>query len=135
MLLIAVIAAGGALGALARYAVESAFPHPVTGLPTATLLINVTGCALIGALMVLFADVWAAHRLVRPFLGTGVLGGFTTFSTYVVEAQRLIALGRPRLALVYLIGTAVAALIAVQLGVTATRLVTRRAISRRRSGR
>jgi fluoride exporter len=89
--------------------------------PWATLLINVTGCVLIGVLMVLILEVWVAHRLVRPFLGVGVLGGYTTFSTYAVEAEQLIAAGRPWLALAYLVGTAVAALVAVQVGVGLTR--------------
>lgn len=115
------IAAGGALGASARYGVSLAIPHAPGTVPWATLLINVTGCLLIGVLMVLILEVWMAHRLVRPFLGVGVLGGYTTFSTYAVEAEQLIGAGRPGLALAYMAGTVVAALIAVETGIGVTR--------------
>jgi CrcB protein len=90
----------------------------------ATFVTNVTGCLLIGVLMVLMTEVWAAHRLIRPFLGVGVLGGFTTFSTYIVEAQHALDAGAARLALVYLAGTLAAALVAVYAGITVTRLAT-----------
>jgi CrcB protein len=86
----------------------------------------VTGCLLIGVLMVLITDVWSAHRLLRPFLGTGVLGGYTTFSTYTVDAQRLMAAGHARTALAYLAATLVAALLAVYAGSALTRAATRR---------
>lgn len=120
---LAAIAAGGALGAAARYEVSTVLPHRTDGVPWATLLINLSGCLLIGVLMVLITDVWVAHRLVRPFLGVGVLGGYTTFSTYTVETLRLVEVGRPVLALTYLVVTAVAALVAVQVGVCLTRTI------------
>jgi CrcB protein len=120
---VGVIAAGGVIGAAARYGVAVVVPHPPSGVPWSTLLVNVSGCLLIGVLMVLVFDVWTAHRLVRPFLGVGILGGYTTFSTAVVDAQGLISAGRPGVALIYLVGTAVAALVAVQLGVALTRAV------------
>jgi CrcB protein len=120
-----VISAGGVVGALARYGLGTAFPHAGTGFPWATFGINVSGCLLIGVLMVLIADVWPAHRLLRPFLGTGVLGGYTTFSTYIVDTQHLLAAGAARTALAYLAGTLIAALAAVQTGATLTRLAIR----------
>lgn len=120
---VAVIAAGGALGAAARQGVSLGIPSGDGGLPWATLLVNVSGCLLIGVLMVLIVEARRVHRLVRPFLGVGVLGGYTTFSTYTVEAQVLIAAGRPGVALGYLVGTAAAALVAVQLGVISTRVI------------
>lgn len=119
---VAVIAVGGASGAIARYGVGVALPHRPDGLPWATLLVNVSGCLLIGVLMVLIVEVWVAHRLVRPFLGVGVLGGYTTFSTYTMEVQQLLHAGRPGLALAYLAITVVAALLAVQVGATLTRI-------------
>jgi CrcB protein len=121
-----VVAAGGVLGALARYGIGLAVPHKPAGFPWATFAINVSGCLLIGVLMVLVTDVWPGHRLLRPFLGTGLLGGYTTFSTYVVDVQHLLGAGAARTALVYLVGTLLAALVAVQLGMVATRWVTRR---------
>jgi CrcB protein len=121
-----VVAVGGVLGALARYGIGLAVPHPPSGFPWATFAINVSGCVLIGVLMVLVTDVWPGHRLLRPFLGTGLLGGYTTFSTYMVDTQHLLAAGAVRTALAYLMGTLLAALIAVQVGMAATRWVTRR---------
>lgn len=73
--------------------------------------------------MVLITEAWTAHRLVRPFLGVGVLGGFTTFSTYASRCSRRCA-GAVRTGLLYLAGTLVAALVAVRLGVTLTRRAT-----------
>jgi CrcB protein len=123
---LAAISAGGAVGALGRYGLASAWPHAPGRFPWATFGTNVSGCLLIGVLMVLITEVWSAHRLVRPFLGVGVLGGFTTFSTYSVDVQQLVAAGAARVALLYLAGTVVAALTAVYLGSTLTRLSTRR---------
>ncbi|WP_079664526.1 FluC/FEX family fluoride channel [Streptomyces sp. 3214.6] len=79
------------------------------------------GCAVIGVFMVLISDVWAAHRLVRPFFGTGVLGGFTTFSTYAVDIEKLVNGGHPRTGLAYLAATMCAALAAVWIAATGTR--------------
>jgi CrcB protein len=122
---LAAIAVGGAVGATLRYGIGLAVPATPTGFPWAIFLINVSGCLLIGVLMVLVTQVWPAQRLVRPFFGTGVLGGFTTFSTYVVDIQRLVDAGAAATALTYLAGTLVAALIAVQAGMSATRMALR----------
>ena len=113
---LSVISAGGVLGATARYGLGVAFPAIPGRFPWATFGVNATGCLLIGVLMVLITEVWAGRRLVRPFLGVGVLGGFTTFSTYVVDAQRLVEAGAARTALVYLGGTLFAALAATWAG-------------------
>jgi fluoride exporter len=120
-----VIAAGGVVGSLARYGLSRAWPAPAGGLPWATLVTNVAGCLLIGVLMVLVTDVWAAHRLIRPFLGVGLLGGFTTFSAYAEQSRALLAGGRAAAGLGYLTGTLVTALLAVQVGVVLTRWATR----------
>jgi len=122
---LAVIAGGGVVGSLARYGVSVALPPSARGLPWATFVVNVAGCLLIGALMILIVEVWSPHRLLRPFLGIGLFGGFTTFSTYTVDTQRLLVAGAPRLAFAYLAGTLVAALAATALGVTVARLLTR----------
>lgn len=119
------IALGGMLGSVARHAVSVLLP--ATGdVPWSTVVVNVTGCLLIGVLMVLVVEGRGTHRLVRPFLGVGVLGGYTTFSTYTVDAQVLVADGRPAVALGYLAGTVAAALLAVQLGVVLTRALAAR---------
>jgi fluoride exporter len=118
---LAAIAAGGATGAAARYLIGQQWPTPAGAFPASTLAINVVGCALIGVLMVLIADVWGRQRLIRPFLGTGVLGGFTTFSTYAVDIQRLVAGAHAGTALLYLAVTPIGALLAVWTAATATR--------------
>ncbi|RAY14054.1 fluoride efflux transporter CrcB [Actinomadura craniellae] len=119
----AVISAGGVLGSLARHGLSVAFPHQAGRFDWAIFAVNTAGCLLIGVLMVLITEVWEVHRLVRPFLGIGVLGGFTTFSAYVVGIQQDLAAGAPHTALAYLAGTCAAALAAVHAGVHATRLV------------
>ncbi|MEO3927416.1 fluoride efflux transporter CrcB [Micromonosporaceae bacterium B7E4] len=115
----AAVALGGALGAAGRYGLAVLWPRAPTGVPWATLLTNLSGCALIGLLMRLVTTAAAPHRLVRPFLGTGILGGFTTFSTYAVETRGLLAAGRPGAAVGYLLGTLAGALVAVRLGMWA----------------
>ncbi|MFJ6692927.1 fluoride efflux transporter CrcB [Streptomyces sp. NPDC091294] len=120
---VAAVALGGGIGAAARYGAALLWPVPASAFPWTTLGVNVVGCAVIGVFMVIISDVWAAHRLVRPFFGTGVLGGFTTFSTYAVDIQRLVDEGEARSGLVYLAATLLAALAAVWLAVTATRRV------------
>ena len=120
-LVLVTIAAGGAAGATARYLIGYTWPTPIGTFPASTLMINVLGCALIGVLMVLITDVWSHQRLLRPFLGTGFLGGFTTFSTYAVDIQRLVAGSHLVTAFLYLAVTPVAALMAVWMTATTTR--------------
>lgn len=123
--ILGVIAVGGAAGALARYGLGQAFPHRPGAFAWSTFTVNAVGCALIGVLMVMITEVWRAHPLVRPLLGVGVLGGFTTFSTYIVDAQSALQAGAPRVALAYLVGTPVTALVAVAAGVIVTRMLDR----------
>ncbi|WBB76253.1 CrcB family protein [Micromonospora sp. WMMD1128] len=126
-----VIAAGGALGALARAGAQAVVPRTPTGFPWATFGVNVTGCLLIGVLMAVLA-ARPAGPLARPFLGVGLLGGFTTFSAYVVDAQRLVTDGAPGTALAYLAATVLGALLAVAAGdvVTGRLLAARRGAAR-----
>ncbi len=114
---------GGALGALGRHGLDLALPVHAGGFPLATFLINVSGCLLIGALIVLLTELTAAHRLLRPFLATGILGGYTTFSTYAVQTEQLLAGGHVGTALEYLFGTLVAALAATWAGVWLARSI------------
>ncbi|MFI2784129.1 CrcB family protein [Streptomyces sp. ALB3] len=108
------VAAGGALGATARHAASLAWPAPDDGFPWAVFAVNVTGCALIGVLMVLTVErKVVTHPLVRPFLGVGVLGGFTTFSAYAADVSRLLVRQEVATATAYAAATAVAALGAV----------------------
>jgi CrcB protein len=122
---LAAISAGGVLGALARYGLSTAWAHDPAGFPWATWTINVTGSFLIGVLMVLISRIWPERRLVRPFFGVGILGGYTTFSTSVVDVQQAVAHGAPAIGLLYLAGTLVAALLAVWAGTALTEALTR----------
>jgi len=117
---LASISAGGVVGASGRYALSEAFPHPPGGFAWSTFAVNVYGCLLIGVLMALITRVRAGQRLLRPLLGVGVLGGFTTFSTYVVDIQQATAVGAAGTGLLYAAATLVAALVAVWAGSTIT---------------
>jgi CrcB protein len=121
---VAAVSLGGGFGALARYGIGLLVPSVPGRFPWGTFGINVLGCLLIGMLMVLATEVIRAHRLLRPFLGVGVLGGFTTFSTYSVETLQL--LPSPT-AFVYLAGTLLAAVLAAMTGVWLVRRMARRA--------
>ncbi|MFF9015031.1 fluoride efflux transporter CrcB [Streptomyces sp. NPDC014870] len=116
------VAVGGALGAAARYGASLVWPSPAAAFPWTMLAVNVSGCAAIGVLMVLVNEAAAApRRLVRPFLGTGVLGGFTTFSTYALDVQRLLSAGGAARGVAYMGATVAAALAAVWAATTVTR--------------
>ena len=97
-LLCGVVAVGGALGALGRYGLSEALPTSPGDLPVATLLTNLSGCLALGLLVGARPDApW-----LRAFLGTGVLGGFTTFSAFALESDRLLATA-PAVAVLYLV--------------------------------
>jgi CrcB protein len=124
--IVAAVAAGGVLGACARYGASLLWPTPSGAFPWTTFWVNVTGCAAMGVLMAVIAALPGAHPLLRPFLGTGVLGGYTTFSTYAVDTQHLLAGGHGVTALLYLAATVAAALAAVWATAALTRLALRR---------
>lgn len=117
------IACGGALGSLARWGIGEALAGPRTRFPWATFLENTTGAFALGVLMVLVVDRWPSSRYVRPFLGVGVLGGYTTFSTYLADTRSLVVGDRVALAAVYLFGTLTAGVLAVWLGMALARLL------------
>lgn len=121
--IIAAVSVGGGIGASARYGAALLWPTVPGSFPWTTFVVNVIGCGIIGVFMVIITDVWAAHRLVRPFFGTGVLGGFTTFSTYAVDIQRLVDQGHAGTGLAYLAATMLAALAAVWTTANLTRRV------------
>jgi len=127
----AAAAAGGVLGALARWGVARALPSPAGGWPWATLLVNVTGCVLIGAVLAVLLARFPTSAWLRPFLVTGVLGGFTTFSTFAVDAVRLTDDGAAGTAAGYVAASVLGGLLAVVAGVTATRALLRRPGARR----
>lgn len=97
------VAAGGVIGTLCRLGVSEAIgPWDGIGFPTATLLVNLIGCLAIGLLAALPALAHERRSWARPFLITGVLGGFTTFSGIALEVGVLLEQGRVPTALGYL---------------------------------
>jgi len=132
--LLLAIAAGGIVGAEARYGLAAALPHGTGEFPWSTVLINVTGCLLIGVLMVVLLELAAPHRLLRPFLGVGVLGGYTTYSTFAVDVQRLLLAHRPLVALGYLAATVLGCAGAVWLATALTAAAGRELAERLRRG-
>lgn len=111
--MLAAVAAGGAVGAVARWGVAEMSPTS-TGFPWTTFAINVFGCFLLAALPAL--AVVRRHRLVALLLGPGVLGGFTTLSAYAEEGRSLLADGRVAATGAYLLGTLAACVAAVHAG-------------------
>jgi CrcB protein len=109
---VAATAAGGALGAVVRWLLTEAFPVSAGHFPWTVFLVNVAGSALLAALPVLSAvreRAWLAL-----FLGTGVLGGFTTMSAASADTFVLLDRGEVGLGAAYCLGTLAAALLAVR---------------------
>jgi len=116
---VVLVALAGAGGVLLRYGISTGFHGDA--LPWATVAINVLGSFLLGLLVVAH---WASPQT-RTALGVGFLGGFTTFSTYIIEIQRSVTSGEPQTGLAYLALTLVAAFLAVYAGARVTRLLRR----------
>jgi fluoride exporter len=118
-------ALGGALGALARWGLGAALPSPAGGWPTATLVVNLTGCLLIGVLLAVLAARAPASPWLRPFLATGVLGGYTTYSTFAVDVVQLADAGAWATAAGYVLLSVVGGVLAAAAGLLLGRAVAR----------
>lgn len=102
------VAAGGALGAVVRYLVAIGSGRAFgTDFPWGTLIINVTGSFLIGIFTALFATRWNLPQAGRIFLTVGICGGYTTFSTFSLDAWYLIERGQTFASAVYMIASVV----------------------------
>ena len=114
---LALVAAGGCAGTLVRAALERAWPASPGHLPVTTLALNIVGALALGLLLGALGE---SHPRLRLALGTGVLGGLTTHSTFILESHRLLASGgdgsHPVLGAAYLVGSMVAGLVAAGLG-------------------
>jgi fluoride exporter len=117
---VAAVAGGGGLGSVARYLLTAAFPAGA-GFPWAVFAVNVSGCFLLGLLMIYLLEVWPPRRFLRPFLAIGVLGGYTTFSTYAGGVMTMLTRHAFALADAYALSSVLAALIAVWAGLKAGR--------------
>ena len=109
-------AAGGALGALGRAGLAGALPRDPGDWPWATLVVNLLGCLLLGALLVAFSLRRPDGERLQVFLGTGVLGGFTTYSAFALEVTDLVAAGRPTAGLAYVAVSVLGGVLAVAAG-------------------
>ncbi|HLS62792.1 MAG TPA: CrcB family protein [Ruania sp.] len=121
---LALVAGGGAVGTTARHLLETAFAPASGAVPWVTLVINVTGAFLLGALLTVLgrtgADVgW--RRRVRLGVGTGALGGYTTYSTFAVEVCGLLGAGHTWAGTGYAAGTVLAGVAAAGLGLLLAR--------------
>ncbi len=123
--ILAAIAAGGALGTPARYAIEDAFPPQPGAFPTTTFVINVSGALALGLLLILLLERFPPTRYLRPLVGTGFLGAFTTFSTFTVEIVTLGRDGHVPMAVTYAAVSLGAGLVAVRTGMTLGRRLPR----------
>ncbi len=95
---ISLVALGGAFGSVARYLLSSltmrwAYAHNLSGFPWGTLVVNILGCAAIGVLAVLIERASSFNAELRLLLITGVLGGFTTFSSFGLDTWYLMRKG------------------------------------------
>lgn len=123
------VALGGAIGAVGRFVVMSAvgrIAHGgglVGGFPWSTLTVNVLGAFILGAVIELSALVWSPSPEVRAMVVVGVLGAFTTFSTFSMDLYFLLDRGAVVSAAVYAMGSVLVCLAAFAFGLHAFRLV------------
>ena len=116
------VGSGGALGALARFAVGGWAERTLGArVPWGTLLVNVSGCLAIGFILTLAGERHAAREALRPLLVVGFLGAYTTFSAFGWETHGLLRDGEWLRASVNVLGSVAAGLAAVRLGVLAAR--------------
>lgn len=123
---VSAVAVGGALGAVLRWAVSLAALRLTgqgawSGFPVGTVIVNVVGSFALAWLLSADASRGVASPIVRLFLGTGLLGALTTFSTFGLDAHGLLAQGRPGQGVLYLAGTLILAGVAVLAGWAAGR--------------
>jgi CrcB protein len=121
----AAVAVGGAVGALGRAGLATALPHDPGRWPMATLLTNLSGALALALLLVVLAERRPASRYLRPLLGTGVLGGYSTFSTLSVDVVELARDGTGVLASAYVVASLAGMLAAVVVGVLVARSAVR----------
>ena len=118
------IAVGGSLGTLARAALGVAFPTSSGSFPWTTLTINVVGSFVLGIVVVLLVDLFRPPPLLRPVLATGFLGGFTTFSTFMVDTAQLGRHGHVPTAVAYVVASIAVGVAAAWLGIVTGKQLT-----------
>ncbi len=123
---LAVIAIGGMLGATARFKLSEALRGSAGRFPWATFWTNLSGSFLLGFLLVVLLERFPPTRHLRPFLATGILGAFTTMSTYTVETALLVKDHHASTAMLYGVGSVVAGVLLAYVGIATARLVPQR---------
>ena len=123
---LAAVAAGGAIGSLGHYGVTTLLPTGTGQFPTATLIVNITGSFLLGLVLVLLIERLPPTRYARAFLAVGVIGSFTTFSSFVVITVQLVSERHISTAAVYFLATVLGGLAVAQLGIVCGRAVPHR---------
>jgi len=121
--LLLAIFVGGAVGALLRAGLEEAVPASGHGWPWATFLVNVLGAALLAYFATRLQERLPPSTYPRPFLGTGLCGALTTFSTLQIEVIKLSRNGHALLAVSYLVASVIAGLVVVQVATALVRRV------------
>jgi len=118
------VGAGGAIGSMARYLIAGWVQSPAwTGFPYGIFIVNVTGGFIMGVFTEAMALKFNVSPEVRAFLTTGVLGGYTTFSTFSLEAAMLIERHNYGQATLYVAGSAVLSVVALFAGLWLTRMI------------
>lgn len=118
-----VIGLGGALGAVFRFVLGNTLTKVLGGnWPYGTFVINLVGCFFMGALMTIIVERGLLPPIWRMFLCVGLLGGFTTFSSFGFEGFTLLTEGRLLESLYYIGGSLACGLVAVTVGVFAARI-------------
>ncbi len=112
------VAIGGAIGASMRYAILNIFKHET--MPYGTVIVNVAGSFIIGMVTAIFllAPIHGLSNNIKLFITTGILGGFTTFSTFSLDAMKLLQNGENGSALLYISVSVIGSLVSVFLGYT-----------------
>ena len=117
------IAAGGAIGSLLRYFIASMIQRPTMTFPLGILVVNITGGLIMGIIVELSALKLTLTPEVRAFLTVGVLGGYTTFSTFSLDSALLIERGDYMGAAAYIVGSATLSILALFAGLWIVRAI------------
>ncbi len=123
MIKLLIIGLGGFIGAIARYGISGLVQRYSGGFPLGTMAVNVLGCAIIGCFLYLVETRAVVAPNLRLFLGIGILGAFTTFSTFGYETIGLISERQIGFALLNIAGNLILGLGAVWLGRTIMRVL------------
>jgi len=120
---LAAIALGGALGAPARYGVAQLIHVAPNSFPWATFWTNISGSFALGLILMLILERFPPTRYLRPFVATGFLGAYTTYSTFAVDTDLLFKDGHASIGLAYAAASLLGGCFAVWVGIRAARVV------------